>query len=42
MQGWLASYGKDDSHPVVNGDDIKLATMSYKLADAMLEARELK
>ncbi|NIG77890.1 hypothetical protein F3J34_30455 [Klebsiella sp. Ap-873] len=39
MQGWLASYGPDDSHPVKNDYEHQVASMSYKMADAMLKAR---
>ena len=39
MQGWLASYGENDSHPVSNGNELEFATMAYKLADAMIKAR---
>ena len=40
MQGWLASYGSDQRHPVDVKTENILAIQSYKIADAMLEARE--
>lgn len=40
MQGWLASYSESDSHPVEAGKEDYVAMQAYKLADAMLRARE--
>lgn len=40
MQGWLSSYGPDDTHPATAGNDADLvAQRSYAIADAMLAAR---
>lgn len=42
MQGWLASYGDEASHPARygNGAADDLARDSYAIADAMLAERE--
>lgn len=40
MQGWLASYPESDKHPVAAGNEDYVAMQAYKLADAMLRARE--
>lgn len=40
MQGWLASYGESDRHPAANASEDYVARLSYKMADAMLKARE--
>jgi hypothetical protein len=40
MQGWLASFGDDCSHPTkTDNGAMDVAKMSYKMADAMLKAR---
>lgn len=39
MQGWLASYGESDRHPALNDYEHQVASMSYKMADAMLKVR---
>lgn len=40
MQGWLSSYGPDDTHPAKDGNDADVvAQRSYAIADAMLAAR---
>lgn len=39
MQGWLASYGTGDSHPVHAGAAHIAAEQAYKMADAMLAER---
>ncbi len=39
LQGWLARY-TDRSHPVERGVENFVASMSYKMADAMLEERK--
>lgn len=41
MQGWLASFSDECPHPAKNGEGaMNVAKMSYKMADAMLKARE--
>lgn len=43
MQGWLATYGDESTHPCSNGQmGTVIAVNSYRLADAMLEARKEK
>lgn len=42
MQGWLASYGEDATHPASRDKADDVAEMSYALADAMLKQREAK
>lgn len=39
MQGWLASYGDEQRHPVHGQREDEVAEISYKMADAMLKAR---
>ncbi|HIE9152634.1 TPA: hypothetical protein ACXP7I_003266 [Klebsiella variicola subsp. variicola] len=40
MQGWLASYGDEQRHPVHGQREDEVAEISYKMADAMLKARD--
>lgn len=45
LQGWLATYGEDTSHPGLDATNGKaymksLAQCSYEIADAMLAARK--
>lgn len=40
LQGWLASYPETSSHPVVAGNENKVAKEAYQMADAMIKARE--
>lgn len=40
MQGWLASYGPGDRHPVDEDAAMAVAKQAYAMADAMLAARE--
>lgn len=42
MQGWIASFPPDESHPAVTGLCDKLAMHSYELADAMIRAMSAK
>lgn len=39
LQGWLASYPEASSHPVVAGNENKVAKEAYQMADAMIKAR---
>mgnify|MGYP006921452677 CR=1 FL=1 len=39
MQGWLASYGEKEQHPVSVAIADEVADQSYGMADAMLRAR---
>ncbi|CNJ09923.1 hypothetical protein [Yersinia pseudotuberculosis] len=39
LQGWLASYPEASSHPVVAGNENKVAKEAYQMADAMINAR---
>ena len=39
LQGWLSSYGPDVTHPASQECETSLAELSYKMADAMLKAR---
>lgn len=40
LQGWLASYGPEHNHPGTSSETCRdLANLTYKLADAMLQAR---
>lgn len=39
LQGWLASYGEGDRHPVLNETADQVACLSYAMADAMLKSR---
>ncbi len=39
LQGWMASYGPDDKHPVSTGDAYYVAQRAYAMADAMLRVR---
>lgn len=39
MQGWLATF-QGSRHPAVNGGMEDVAFVSYKMADAMMKARE--
>jgi len=40
LQGWLASYEGDSTHPVIHGGAEGVAKNAYAMADAMLKARE--
>lgn len=40
LQGWLASYGSEATHPVFRGTAMNVALDSYRMADAMLAARK--
>lgn len=39
LLGWLAGYPETSSHPVVAGNEDKVAQEAYQMADAMLAAR---
>ncbi|EOI7349404.1 hypothetical protein OZ811_004320 [Yersinia enterocolitica] len=39
LQGWLAGYPETSSHPVVAGNEDKVAKEAYLMADAMIKAR---
>lgn len=39
LQGWIAGYPETSSHPVVAGNEDKVAQEAYQMADAMLAAR---
>lgn len=39
LMGWLAGYPETSSHPVVAGDEDKVAKEAYQMADAMIKAR---
>lgn len=40
MQGWLASFERGERHPITTGNASWVASVSYQMADAMLEARK--
>jgi hypothetical protein len=40
MQGWLASFGPEAPHPALKNAENGIATLSYRVADAMIEARK--
>jgi hypothetical protein len=42
LAGWLASFDAEFAHPVANETEKSVAECSYKMADAMLKAREVK
>ncbi|HHW4124606.1 TPA: hypothetical protein ACUU9N_001492 [Yersinia enterocolitica] len=39
LMGWLAGYPATSSHPVVAGNEDKVANEAYQMADAMIKAR---
>ncbi|EPZ0753321.1 hypothetical protein ACXJK9_004134 [Yersinia enterocolitica] len=39
LLGWLAGYPETSSHPVVAGNEDKVAKEAYQMADAMIKAR---
>lgn len=40
LQGWLASFGPEAPHPALKNAENEIATLSYRVADAMIEARK--
>lgn len=40
LQGWLASFTEDMPHPVSNDTHLSVAEFSYRMADAMIAARD--
>ena len=40
MHGWLSTYVDQAKHPGESGKNSFVASLSYELADAMLEARK--
>ncbi len=42
LAGWLASYDSGFAHPVSTETEKLVAEQSYKMADAMLKAREVE
>lgn len=40
LQGWLASYGDEVSHPVSQGYANMVAAQAYAMADEMMKERE--
>ncbi len=40
LQGWLASFGPEAPHPALKNTENEIATLSYRVADAMIEARK--
>ena len=42
LQGWLASFGPDQVHPVATDIENSVAKQAYQMADAMIAAREVK
>lgn len=39
LQGWIASYPESSPHPASDDQELSCASLSYKMADAMLAAR---
>ena len=42
MQGWFSSFSPEEDHPSKTGMAEDIAHLSYRVADAMLKAREEK